>query len=185
MTLVCAYHGATQDSGGSSAINEFIRPDSDVDTTNWSATPLWQKLDDNSDADYIISDSSTQVWPSYDTYDFECGLANPSGTPGPGSVQGMRLRVRLGIDQGTLPGTAGNADFTYKLKQGAVDKASNTFSTSTLATPSTRTYTLTEGEVNAISDHNDLRVFVTVNIGHATANLEAQCFWAEVEYYAR
>lgn len=187
MTLALAYHGTSESTGGGTpAINEFIRPDGDIETTNWSSTPLYAKLDDNSDSDYVISDASTQVWPSYDTYDFECSLENPSGTPATGGVQGIKMRARLGIDQANTPGLPGNADFTFRLKQGSTVIASQTYSTGTLASPSTRTYTLNSTEVNSITDHDDLRFFVTVNIGHASGSpdLEARVFWAEVEYYA-
>lgn len=187
MTLALAYHGTSESTGGGTpAINEFIRPDGDIETTKWSSTPLYAKLDDNSDSDYVISYASTQVWPSYDTYDFECSLGDPSGTPATGGVQGIKMRARLGIDQANTPGLPGNADFTFRLKQGSTLIASQTYSTSTLASPSTKAYTLNSTEVNAITNHNDLSFFVEVNIGHANGSpdLEARVFWVEVEYYA-
>lgn len=192
MTLALAYHGTSESTGGSTpAINEFIRPDGDIangdiGTPQWSSTPLYAKLDDNSDSDYVISNASTQVWPSYDRYHFECSLGDPSETPATGGVQGIKMRARLGIDQANNFGLPGNADFTFRLKQGSTVIASQTYSTGTLASPSTRTYTLNSTEVNSITDHDDLRFFVTVDIGHASGSpdLEARVFWAEVEYYA-
>ena len=183
MTLACAYHGAT----GSNPLAEYIRPDSDVETSNWFSTPLFEKIDNNSASDYIFSSNSTQVWPSYNTYDFECGLSNPTKVPQVAKLQGMYLRVNLQLQERDSPGTPGNADFTYRLKQGSTIIASNTFSTETLDSASTRTYTLSEGEVDSITDHQDLRVFITVNIGHSSGNpnLQARVNWAEVEYYAR
>jgi|DEB0MinimDraft_3_1074331.scaffolds.fasta_scaffold00854_6 hypothetical protein len=183
MTFVSAYHGATS----SGPFVGYIRPDSDVQSSDWAPTPLWQEIDDNSDLTFVYSSSSTEVWPSYNTYDFECGLSSPTTYPDVGATQGMILRVRLSVDEGNLPGTLGGCDFTYSLKQGTSTIASNTYSASTLATPVTSQYTLSASEVNSITNHNDLRVFVTVNIGHASGDpdLQAQCHWAEVQYYAR
>lgn len=198
MTLALAYHGTSESTGGSTpAINEFIRPDGDIangdtGTPQWSSTPLYAKLDDYSYSDYVISNASTQVWPSYDRYHFECSLGSPSETPATGGVQGIKMRARLGIDKANNVGLPGNADFTFELREGSTDtesgavRASQTYSTGTLALRSTRTYTLNSTEVNSITNHDDLSFFVTVDIGHASGSpdLEARVFWAEVEYYA-
>ena len=182
----CGYYGATD---AVDAFVGFIRPISpDIETTNWSPTPLYEKVDEASpsDTDTIFSTTSTAVWPSFNTYDCELTLDTPSSPVGLGDRQLITLRTRLEIFE-DAPGGTGNADFTYSLVQGTTVIASNTHSESLMNNWQTVEYDLNEAEVNSISDYSDLRFRLSVNIGHNSGfpDIIAECSWVEVEFSQR
>ena len=74
---------------------QFLRPDSDVTTTNVSAG-TFASIDEStaSDADFVIGTNNTAT-----TY--ECGLSNPADTPGSGTCT-VRFRHAQG-DHDTSP----------------------------------------------------------------------------------
>lgn len=164
------------------AVTGTVRPSSDVNTTDWFSTPLWQKLDDNSDADSVFSSDFTGSCPTRNDYDFECHIANISGTPGVGSCQGIRVRYRIRRSEDV---GSGQCDFTVQLKQGTTVKAQ------TVSTPGTTytTYTLTLSiaQVDSITDHTDLRIRINASgCEDAFENgVYAECAWMEIEYYFR
>lgn len=177
MTVPITWNGPQCES-----IAETVRPDSDVDTSNWFSTPLWQKLDDNSDADSVFSSTFPTTCPTRTNYDFEVGLANPSGTPGAGSCQGMRVRVRIRRGEDFGPG---QCDFAMRLLQGTRHIATNVHTPGTTFT--TYTTTLSISQVDSITNHNDLRIEIqAIGCENSGGNgVFGECAWVELEYYAR
>lgn len=148
---------------------QFARPDSDVTTASWTdaGTPLWSKLDDNSDADLIrhVAGSNSTC---------EVTLSNVTD---PASSAGHVLRLRANKDLGV----SDNVAVTARLQQGGVTKA--TLGTGNLTDVfQTFTHALSAAEADSITDYADL----TVELDQAwTADLgldpKAQVAWLELE----
>jgi len=162
-------------------LTEFIRPSSDVETSSWTTTPLWSKLDDNSDADFVRSTDSAAVCSSTDTYNFEVALADPTGPPSGRLFQGMRFRYRVRKVQTDT----GTVSVTVRLKELTTTRV--TSSVGSIGTSwTTYTKTLTASEIETIGNHNDLRMQVEVVVCNDLDfnTIRGECAWLEVEYYA-
>ena len=131
----------------------FLRPDLDVETTDWSSTPLFEKLDEVSPDDATTEITADFSGSSEQVKDFEIGLSNPVITPTGREVVTMRVRSYLE----ELVGSSLN-DVTMELKQGAVVKA--TISEMVPSGYITEEHTLSQAEKDSITDWDDLRVRV-------------------------
>ena len=143
----------------------FARPDSDISTGSWSTTPLWSKLDDNSDVDFVQSP------PDPVGVTFEVSLTD---VVDPLMSTGHIIRARL---QGDVSGTTANCD--VNLYQGATLIAG--FSVVPATSFTTYSYTLSASEANSITDYTDLRIKVTANDDGSLINDRMFCAWVEFE----
>lgn len=183
---------------GCSPITETIVPDSDISadsewvpvggpSTEWEATDV---EGGGGDSDAVFHDSSTtvSVCASEDgPNNFRVGLANPVGTPGEGSCQGMRLDYRIfdGTDDGEIGGcVTWRATLFCGTTSIVLDETQDVGSTI-----QTFTQTLTEAQVNLIDDHDDLRIDVRVEVGleDGMSKIGPGCFcvYVGVDYYER
>jgi hypothetical protein len=132
---------------------EFARPDGDVSAGSWTATPLWQKVDEApaDDGDFITSASA----PVNDT----CELSL-TDVPDPGVSTGHILRVHR-----KKSASSGNQmDMRYRLLQGTTEIASWTDDTNISETAfALAERTLTGGQADAITDYTNLRVEIRAN----------------------
>jgi len=147
---------------------QFARPTSDVSTGGWGTAPLWSKLDDNSDADFVDS-------PSVDGAAFLCALGSITD---PISSSGYKLRIRDRRFGGSI--TSGDfVSLRVELLEGANVRAARTHipSNSGLATVS---WDLTGPEIDSIGNHGNLRVRVTVLVGSESTD-NARVAWVELE----
>jgi len=168
-----------------SPIVEDTYPDADRETSNWSSTPLWQKIDDKSTADFIGSSSCfNRCGVGSCTYDFEVDIATPSGTVADGDRQGLQVYVQVRrVDDS---GTGHDADMTVILREGATTRKSATFNN--LGTGwSSKVLTLSAAEVDAIGNHANLRVDVSITMCTALDfdSVSADCSSIYLRYYAR
>ncbi len=182
---------------GCGAIEETLVPSSQVSNAGaWTmgGTPL---PDDTADATDNFSDDNegcitpqpTENCPSTTNMVFIVHIGNPVGTPGDSSCQGMRFRYRIAADADGQDSILCWA-LQCRLQQG----------TSTIdledqvkydgnAVLATFTKTLSDAEVDSITDHNDLRFRVRGTVGLDT---EFQKFGAilictglELVYFAK
>lgn len=118
---------------------QYERPDADISTGSWGASPLWSKLDEvsYSDADYISCSVSTT-----------CEIRLSDATD-PISSSGHIIRVRA-------KASTGENSITVSLLQGA--NLIHSYDISSGITYSTNEHTLTATETNSISDYTDLRL---------------------------
>ena len=128
----------------------FARPDGDVSTGNWTATPdLWQKIDETpfSDTDFVQSEND----PSNDI--MEVTLTNVAD---PASSTGHIVRYRLARNQsgGGQPGTL---NVIVGLYQATTLIATATHSNIGLGFAEF-SFTLTGTEADNITDYTDLRI---------------------------
>lgn len=168
---------------GCTPLLDTIYPDGTIESTDWTANPHTD-TNDQSDATFASSASSTAVCPSEDAYDFEVSMDNPSGTVGAGDCQDMVVRVRARKSE--IAGT-GEVDIQFRLMEGAtqrdISSKYNDIGTSFV----TFTSVLSVAEVDAITNHNDLRVEVT-SFGCGDFlfdSVECDVSQVEVEYRAR
>lgn len=143
---------------------QYGRPISDISTGGWGTTPLWSKLDDNDDADFITSSKN----PSADT--FENALTNTLSDPS--SSSGHIIKARLRCDK------SNNGTATMYLYQGTTLIATYSIPGNLATAFTTYSYTLTSTEANSITDYTALRIRVSAN---ATANAYGYCAWTELE----
>lgn len=127
---------------------QFARPDSDIATGSWSATPLWSKIDEGDPGDdtTITSDNNT----SPDNADFTL-----SDVSDPGVDTNHIIRVEWNKD--SSGGHSINA--VAELWQGTPGTGTliATLSVTGIgATPQTDTYTLTSTEAGNITDYTGL-----------------------------
>jgi len=163
------------------ATTEDLYPSSDVNTSGWSSTPLWSKLDDQSDADFISSSSVSTVCASTTTHDFDVNFTNPSTTPGDSECQSMRVNIRLRKVQSN---TGADCDVVVLLKQSTTTKATGTFNN--IGTSwTTKVLTLSAAELDSITDFNNLRVEVdaTMCVALDFETVSCDCAWIEIELY--
>lgn len=134
-------------------MSQFARPSSDVSTGGWTSAPLWSKIDEASagDSDYV----SSALNPDRDT--FECALSAVS-VPQPGLPHTLTVRLRRTADEAANPGWTtialmeGGRAIASKLVQPAVSSFTN------------EAITLTQEEVDSITDFSNLRVSVTAGV---------------------
>jgi len=143
---------------------QFARPASDVSTGGWVSTPLWSKLGDNSDADYVDGPGTGSV--------FVC-TCNSVVDPLVSSGYVLRVRARRWGEIGDFAGVKveileGASTVRMTMTQQLVSRTGFT----------TYTYNPTAAEINAIGDHANLRVRVTeINISADSPSVA----WVELE----
>lgn len=175
------------DTTASSGVSEDIRPDADITVASHSpstGTNLYEVLDETSfnDSDYVTSPDSLSECPTTDDFTFEVGLGNPVGTPADSSEQTMTMRSRF--RRGTA--NAGTADVIVELVQGTTVIASRTHAD--VGTSFTQfNDVLTNAEVDAISNHNDLRIRVTSRLCSTNElnPISGETSWLELAYTAK
>jgi hypothetical protein len=144
--LLRKHHGATQD----------VKPDSDDSVGNWTATPLWSKVNDDSDGTLIspplaVEDDTTEV--------FIVGLEVPQTDANPwvGQTMQTRFRAQANVANG------GTVNGILELRQGVT--VIITHSEATLSTSITwYTDTLTVAEKKNINDWSDLNIRFTAEL---------------------
>lgn len=145
---------------------QFARPDADLSVGAWGAAPLWSKLDDNSDADFIAAPDGT------DNVTCDLGLTD---IVDPRSSSGHVLRWRRRVDAGS------QVQLVVELRQGAAAIVTRTEAGLSNTAFATSSYTLSAAEADAITDYTDLRVrliasdFGALNLDHA------EVAWVELE----
>ena len=129
-------------------MTQYCRPDSDIETVDWTTTPLFEKIDEVSldDGDYIVSDNGSA------TYDCEVGL---SSVTDPESDADHVISWRSCLF-GT--GTKSVATRVY-LYEGATLRATSQQESESTSF-ATHTYELSSGEADAITDYSDLSIII-------------------------
>lgn len=94
---------------------QILLPVSDADTTGWTTTPLWSKLDDH------YPGGSDRVSSSTNPSDVTFTVLLPSGSD-PGTDRGWRVRARL---RNSAASTV--CDYVIELRSGGVVRAQATF----------------------------------------------------------
>lgn len=158
-------------------MSQFLRPDSDVTTTNVSAGGFGS-IDESSfsDADFVIGTNNT-------TATYECGLSNPGATPGAGTCT-VRFRHARG-DSDTSPfapasGGTGTPTVTCAVIENTTAIATDSAQNVVDGTFTAREFTFA---TSLVTDWTNLRLrFTLVGTGGAGANRRsAAVSWAEIE----
>ena len=156
-----------------------IVPDSDVDASDWTPTPLYLELNEDvpddatTEIDTIFTGNIEQV------RDFEVGLSNPIIPPTGGEV--VTLRARFWLELVTDDVT--KREVKIELRElTSIKKTINTFADKTAYV--TTNSVLSQAEKDSISNWNNVRVRITYtvtgdseiaqSIGHVT--------WIELEF---
>jgi hypothetical protein len=154
---------------------QFLRPSSDITTTNITGT--FADVDETSanDSDFVVSPDNIAA--TYETL--------LSSVTDPLSATGHTVRVRHAkADTGTPPSTSGNSQTaSFFLYQGATLIAT-LGSGITLGAWTTLTYNLTGGQANSITNYADLRVRVDIPAsggGSPSIRRGAAVSWIEME----
>jgi len=146
-------------------MTQYLRPSADISTGNWTASPLYQKIDESSynDSDYIRC-------PENKTNN-SCETSLTNGTdPSVSNNHIVRYRYRWS-------GIFGSHDIDIKLMQGTTVIAS--WSHANIPSSWTQAnQTLTSGEANAITDYTDLRLRFIATTGFMA---QVHVSWAEME----
>ena len=156
-----------------------IIPDSDIDTSDWTPTPLYLELNED-----VPDDATTEVTAFFSgnvqqTKDFEVGLSNPIITPTGG--EDITLRVRFWLELQLQDVT--QRDVKIELKElSTVKKTINTFADKTAYT--TTSAVLSQAEKDSISNWNNLRVRVEYKItgDSEIAEAEGHVTWIELDF---
>src|SRR5512145_99860 len=132
---------------------QYARPIADITTGSWSATPLWDKLDE-----LAADDSTTQIQssnrPSSDTFEVRLSFVTD-----PLTGSGHIVRIRM----------YGNTSHTWSgyLYQGTTLIKTLVSGAAVPSNYTTYSYTLTAEEADSINNYADLRVRIVAN---GTAN---------------
>jgi hypothetical protein len=147
-------------------VAQIVRPTSDVTTGSWGTTPLFSKVNDQSDATVITSPAAAT----------ECELA--LGDPTAPSVDtGHILTVRC-----YATGSGAGEKLTHYLYQGTTliaTSAANTISRGS-GSIADYSYTLTTGEAALITDYTDLRIRMARTTGGGGETITVAECWLEV-----
>lgn len=167
--------------GAAKAFIGFIRPDSDIETSGWTTTPLWNKLDETSPDDattQITSSNGTTECPTVDNRDFEVTLTNPPTTPSGFETVTIRMRGHFHTTAGNLT----TKQFRVQVKELTTIRRFELFTAQ--STYTTHSFTLTQAEKDAIGNWNDLRINVNFQSCHDAAggSSHAHVTWIEVEF---
>ena len=188
----CGYHGSTS----SDPLVETVVPSSDDVTGSWSsstANPIYQELGVQTTAAYaqVPTVSGTQTCPTTSDDVLSVNMTDPSSTPAYGGVQGMRFRYQVRFQFTGLTPSTFSVAWQVDLKEGATTIASGTDGPFTNPASdgvweAESTVTLTEGEVDSISDHSQLKMEVTATMcDDGTDGVEANIAYTVLDYYAR
>ena len=158
-----------------------IHPDSDIDTSGWTATPLFEKLDEVTpdDATTEITSLDFNNSSSEQVHDFEVALSNPTITPT--GQETITWRVRHWLEE--VFGSVSINNVTLQLKQGATVIAT-LLTSGNLVGYSTNFNTLSQAQKNNITDWTDLRFRVSYSIQVTSEGDEAiaHVTWIELEF---
>ena len=174
-----------RDGGSWKAIWKFfvgiLRPNGDIETSDWTSTPLFEKLDEVSPDDATTEITSSRFFLGGNTFDFEIRLVSPFPPSTPTGQETVTLRVRHWLE--IITGTTIINDVTIELKEGAVVKKSISITASEIAY-STSTITLSQAEKDSITDWDDLRVRVEyhVQMSGGIETSEAHVTWIELQF---
>ena len=161
----------------------FIRPDSDVETSDWTATPLWSKLDETSPDDattQITSTTNITECPTTETFDFEVGMSNPASPPT--GQETVTIRVRALADEviGSMP----TKTLLVQVKETTTVRASSSFTLSA-AGWTTPSFTMSQAEKDAVGNWDNMRVRCAVTLclnDGANDEGHAHVTWIEMEF---
>lgn len=148
-------------------MTQYARPSSDISTSNWTTTPLYQKIDEASydDGDYIQSTGGSG------TYTCEVKLSSVTD-PQTGDSHVVKWR---GIKAG--PGSNTVQTRLYIYQGTTLIATSGQYSEGTSFAE--HSYTLTSGEANNITDYTDIRFRIEAVIS-GSGNQYARVSWAEL-----
>lgn len=152
----------------SSARVQFAAPTSDITVGLWSATPLWQKIDESvaSDADLIVSATN----PSNDTSEvlLNTGLTDPISS----TNHVLSYRYKKSANAGR------QIDLTVRLIQGTSILATFTH-TAIGGTIVQADQTLTGTQADSITNYGDLRIRFTANAVGSGTGRAGQITWVQ------
>ena len=147
---------------------QFGRPDTDITTTGWTPTPLWEELNEQ-DPDNATTEITTADNPTNTV--FEVAF---SSITDPQTSSGHYVRYRM-YKTGGKTCTA-----TAELYQGGTAIHSDAAQTLT-GTYATYSFNLSGAEADSITDYSDLRIRVTANCTGGGAGSQVRATWAEFE----
>ena len=165
----------------------FIRPDADIETSGWTSTPLWSKLDEVSPDDAsteITSGSYTAICPSTQNRDFTVGMSNPASAP-TGS-ETITLRVRIWLHQ-TAGGPSTTKILTMQVKELTTSRALTT-RTISASGYSTQTFILSTAQKASVGNWDDIRIRCNLKVcgtgGFPNPVAHSHVTWIEMEFVA-
>lgn len=156
-----------------------LHPDADLVTTNWSNTPLYQKIDEDawSDADYVYSIIAPD-YPYKTSYWFRVRLENP-GSPDPNESNGVEIRCRtqLVVPLGTATYTA-----YCRLEEGGVYIAQANLASTGSTSWRAFNFSLTVLQKQSITnwDNLDLKIGVTLKPAAGSELVRGRCSFAQL-----
>ncbi len=162
----------------------FIRPGNpDIESSEWTPTPLWEELDEVSPDDAtteLESSVNATTHPTVQLRDFEVTLTDPSGPPTGNETMVVRIRSWLDV----VNGTANIRELRVQLKDTVTVRATGNF-TLNVSGYQTHSFTLTQGEKDSISNYNDLRVNVRTRVSNDESlfpSSHGHVTWIEMEF---
>jgi hypothetical protein len=152
-------------------MTQLLQPDSNIDVGGWTGDYTDVDETSPSDADYMTVNLAADAAES-----FTLGLSNVTD-PIEGRNHVVSIRTQIPAEVGTQQAT-----WVATLKQGAsIDVASDNWTDTDGGGWTTHTFTLTQAEVDLITDFTDLRVVVavTTNVGNSVS-IDCQCSWVQM-----
>lgn len=149
---------------------QILRPISDISVGLWSATSLFQKIDEFTadDSDLILSATN----PANDTC--EVGLTTTASDPVSSTGHILSYRYAKSASTGRT------IDLTVRLIQGTTILATFTH-TNIGNTLTTTNQTLTGAQADSITNYGDLRIRFTANVSGSGAGRAANVYWAQFQ----
>ncbi|KKL84305.1 hypothetical protein LCGC14_1966060 [marine sediment metagenome] len=153
-----------------------LRPNTDIETSDWTATPLNEKLDEVTPDDAATEITADFSGSSEQVKDFEVGLSNPIRPTG---REVITLRVRDYLED--LVSTSTNL-VTIELKQGVTVKVSESDLVPDGYTDTE--HVLSQAEKDSITDWDDLsvRVQYAVTGDDGSSVTKGHVTWIELEF---
>ncbi len=164
--------------------DEFLVPSGAVNSSGWGTAPLWSKINDNSESNLITSDSTEDNSEACGTevldVDCEVHLSNPLlGDPGDADCNDVVFRIRARSQK--AGGVGGQVDLIWAIKQGTTTIESVT--SSDIGTSySTRSHSLTNTEINNITNWDDLRFYIRAQLCTEEFEGDVTCDVAWVDF---
>lgn len=181
---------------GCLSIDETIKPNADVFTSDYFPTPHHTELSVRTDTDTIEAGGGgpflmQECGSGVDLKRFIVALETPVGSPGPKECQGARYRFRFRkLESGTDPGgetyEAGVVDVNVlRVRQGSTTKIE--FDHGTIGTSyTTLTRTFTEAQYESITDWPDVQLYMDADLCAtvlADGGPGVEVPWCEIELY--
>ena len=157
----------------------FIRPDGDIESSDWTSTPLWQKLDEVAQDNATTEITTIFTGINSQTRDFEIRLSDPGDPPSGNEV--ITLRTRFWLDE--IIGLVNQREVKIQLKQGTtVKKTINTFAN--LSGYVTTNSVLSQAQKDSITNWNDLRVKLAYTVRHDSEfhQSNGKVTWIEMQF---